>query len=61
MTTTVAISADLRICGTRHLPNSTPHTDARTSAVLCRVHRARAGERGHYASCESAQPCISLK
>ena len=26
--------------------NSTLHTDARTNAVLCKAHRARAGERG---------------
>jgi hypothetical protein len=46
MTTTVAISGSLRISETRHLPNSTPHTDARTSAVLCLAHLARAGGRG---------------
>jgi hypothetical protein len=27
-------------------PNSTPHPDARTSAVPCKAHRARAGGRG---------------
>jgi hypothetical protein len=26
--------------------NSSPHTDARMTAVLCRPHQARAGERG---------------
>jgi len=26
--------------------NSTPHTDARATPVLCKAHLARAGERG---------------
>jgi GNAT superfamily N-acetyltransferase len=30
-------------------PNSTPHADARASAVLCFAHQARAGERGRWA------------
>jgi hypothetical protein len=32
------------------MANSTSHTDARTSAALCRGHRARAGGRGRYAA-----------
>src|SRR5437879_6525091 len=35
------------------LPNSTPHADARASAVFCKARRARAGERGHLSASQA--------